>query len=168
MTEPVPLQLIPVTHAELVQRAVRWISKSQGCGVYFAELSTYASSIPDVIAWKWGGGICHLVECKTSRSDFLRDEKKGHRRRGKTPGSRRWYFTPPGLLRPEEVEAIGWGLVEVHAKSCRVVVDAPHVVEGRDRKEEIALLFSACRRHHLGVPFYRPTGRFDPGDGGTP
>lgn len=127
----------------------------------FAEMVTYARSIPDAIGWKWGGRECHLVECKTSRSDFRRDKLKSSHRTGKLPGTHRWYFTPPGLLRPAEVEELGWGLVEVHDRTCRVIVKAPRT-EDRDLSEEMAIMFSACRRHRLGVPFDRGTSKFLP------
>lgn len=150
---------VALSHDELVSRVVRWLRKTRGCGVAFAEIVTYAPLIPDAIGWKWGGGECHLVECKTSRSDFKADEKKQHKRWGRTPGSQRWYFTEPGLVKPEEMPE-GWGLVEVHEKSCRVKLDAPRHHEDRCMRSENAIMFSALRRHAIGVPFNRNTGRF--------
>jgi Holliday junction resolvase len=59
-------------HSDLVEIAEKWLLKR--CGFAFTELSTHAQEIPDAIGFK--SGISILIECKTSRADFLADRKK--------------------------------------------------------------------------------------------
>ena len=69
-----------MTHDQLVARAKHWLLNTYGCGFAFAELTacTNSGEIPDAIGFKYGHSI--LVECKTSRSDFLSDKKKTFRK----------------------------------------------------------------------------------------
>ena len=49
---------------------VRWLSRQ--CSVVLYEFATPADENPDVIGWAPGAGSV-LIECKLTRSDFLRD-----------------------------------------------------------------------------------------------
>jgi hypothetical protein len=92
--------------------------------------------IPDAIGWL-RSGVSLLIECKASRGDFLSDAVKPSRRSGKVgvPGSPaptapepeikpprkteglgayRFYLTPSGLLRSDELPE-GWGLLELRS-----------------------------------------------------
>lgn len=107
-----------MSHDELVGRAARWLKTRFGCGVVATELRCQSSEEPDAIGFRYGGTWSVLVEVKVSRSDFLADRKKQrHHVRGM--GQERWYLTPPGLVRPEELPD-GWGLAEAD-KVIRVV-----------------------------------------------
>lgn len=104
------------THAELVEIAYRWILKRGSCGVAFKELRSYNAEIPDVIGF--GSGFSSVIECKTSRSDFLSDKKKPHRAKGM--GTFRYYCCPIGLIKPEELPE-KWGLLYVQPdKNCHL------------------------------------------------
>jgi len=95
-----------MTHAQLVQRAVAWL-RSYRCGVVLSEQACLSGEMPDAIGWK---RACHsvLVECKTSRADFLADRDKPFRRKQELGlGCERFYLTPATMLRPEELPA-GW------------------------------------------------------------
>ncbi len=76
--------------------------------------------LPDAIGWKRGWSI--LVECKVSRGDFLRDKHKVARQRVGM-GQSRYFMTPKGLLKPEELPP-GWGLLEVCGRVVRCVAPA--------------------------------------------
>lgn len=94
-----------------------------GCAVVASEIPGH-SEIPDAIGWSTAG-YSTLVECKASRSDFLRDQKKYFRRVSEMGvGMQRFYLTPPGLLSPEELPE-GWGLLEaghpLHLTKIRMV-----------------------------------------------
>ena len=106
-----------MTHSEIVNRAERWLRNTLYCRVVLTELTAYTRSgeTPDVIGWVNNFSI--LVEAKTSRADFFADRKK-HSRRHDLPalGQWRFYLTPPGLLKPEEIPH-GWGLYEVRGRS---------------------------------------------------
>jgi hypothetical protein len=142
-------------HAILVEIAVRWLRNQRRCARVFAEFTTAAPSIPDAIGWR--GQWSELVEVKVSRSDFFADRKKPHVAGGRCMGNVRWYLTPPGLVRREELPA-GWGLAEC-AGRVRVIVE-PVAQDAPDKDREVLLLLSAIRRFELGVPWDEKRGRF--------
>lgn len=155
-------------HAVLVDRAARWLRGTQGCAIVLAEIATACDLIPDAIGWQtigWGWSI--LVECKTSRADFRADlSKRIHTDPDNAPGQERWYFTPPGLIRPRELPP-GWQLAECHGTVVRKVVDVPWTrgmgparVPGRVVAEQPYLL-AALRRHQTGVAFDADAARFE-------
>ena len=120
-----------MTHAELVERAVRWLRNTQRCGLVLSEFVSSSPEIPDAIGWK-SHPMSILVECKTSVSDFYADKKKPGRiaeTRGAGIGRLRYYMTPPGLLSVGMIERQrpGWGLVEV---TGRVVAAYPLRLDG--------------------------------------
>src|SRR5579862_9637654 len=100
-----------MTHAQLVERAVRWL-RAYRCGVVLSEQACVSGEMPDAIGWKQA---CHsvLVECKVTRADFLADRAKPFRLKPeKGVGSERFYLTPPGLVKIDELPP-GWGLLEL-------------------------------------------------------
>lgn len=153
-----------MTHAELVAVAVRWLRGTRRCSVVFAEWAPLSvCEIPDAIGWDRGGHST-LVECKVSRSDFLRDRDKPSRRRGSASmGMRRWYLCPLGVLRPEDLPD-GWGLAEVRGASVpRVYVLRDPAPRGdHDHRSELALLAAAVWRHQHGIAWYPDRSRFAP------
>lgn len=140
-----------MSHAELVQRAVRWLKNSLHCRVVLAELVAYTRSCetPDALGWINNNAI--LVECKRSHSDFSADRKKRARHKDMPAlGVWRFYLTPPGLLSPEEIIK-DWGLYEVHGR--RVVFSGGEQYRNAakppfvsDRDSEVAMLVSALSR----------------------
>lgn len=153
-----------MTHVQLVDAAVRWLRRSRHaadhgpCGLVFAEIVTATGESPDAIGWAYGRWSV-LVECKVSRSDFHRDRHKPHRAHDARMGRHRWYLTPPGLLRPEDLPA-GWGLAELHGR--RVVVVAPASPrQSYDWRAELVVLASAVRRHECGSAWNAQRARFE-------
>jgi len=144
-----------MTHSDLVEKAGKWL-KSFGCPVVLCELSavTTYGEIPDAIGWKDGKSI--LIECKSSRSDFLNDKKKLFRR---SPaygmGCWRLYLCMPGVINKEDLPD-GWGLLWINGKRMKRIVAPtgnyfpqdgdvkPHYE--RSYKSEISMLVSALRR----------------------
>lgn len=145
-----------MTHAELVQRATRWLH-TMGCPMVFPEMVTYAGETPDCIGFRDSGETSLLIECKASRSDFLADAKKPHRRwpeRGM--GMHRYFMCRPGLIRADELPA-RWGLLYCHPTRVELVVGrhpkryAPGDMEAftfkeRNRTAEVGMLYSALNR----------------------
>lgn len=182
--------LIPPTHADLVQRAVKWLRSFHKCSHAYGEFVAAVQYIPDAIGWRNQFSI--LVECKRSRSDFFADRKKLiHHNPDAYPGEERWYLTPPGLVTADEVPE-GWYLAEADEKRVRVITHPPtlpqvdrsawppdwrarypepdpHRTPGMWRRIHnheraaagIPFLLSALRRHELGVPFDEERGRFE-------
>lgn len=135
-----------MTHADLVARAVRWLHNSERCQVVIHEwVATMCSEQPDALGWKTGGRDSVLIECKTSVSDFYADRRKLFRKLGEGAGRRRYYMTPPGLLRPEQLPP-GWGLLEAHGKIVRRIVESPGATDFTHCRHDCELLFSALKR----------------------
>lgn len=134
-----------MSHDELVERAVRWLSGSQRCLVVLREFSWWGGEEPDAMGWKANGSSI-LVECKASRSDFHADKRKTWRR---IPdfgmGMSRYYLTPKGLLMPDDIPT-GWGLLEVRGKIIRKLKAATPRTYGTGPRIEIRLLVNVANK----------------------
>ncbi|HEX3821349.1 MAG TPA: hypothetical protein VHW45_13520 [Candidatus Sulfotelmatobacter sp.] len=139
-----------MTHAQLVERAVRWL-RWYRCGVVLSEQACVSGEMPDAIGWKQA---CHsvLVECKVTRGDFLADRAKPFRLKPeKGVGSERFYLTPAALVKVEELPA-GWGLLEFR----RGRVEMVHPSEKKLRtnvgfRSEMNLLLASLRRVEVRI-----------------
>jgi len=138
-----------LNHSQLCDRAVKWLV-NMGCSIAVKEITCWATyERPDAIGFI--DGLCVTVEVKTSRSDFLRDAHKPHRKDGAGMGQFRYFMAEKGLIKPEEVPT-GWGLVEVCGKVCRITT-GPKKFEYRNMtfsdsnvRAEKGLLASLVRR----------------------
>lgn len=127
------------SHADLVEAARKKLASR--CTVVTTEVATTGETA-DVLGWEYRGSI--LIECKTSRADFKTDFVKPFRRdpeRGM--GNCRYYFTPKGLLRPDDLPS-GWGLIEYHNGRCRIAVKATW--GACNYRQEVRMLLSVLRR----------------------
>lgn len=104
-------------HRQLVESAAKWLLRTQKCKYVLLE-SWSASDVeqPDVLGWTWRG-ISTLIECKASRSDFLRDK---HKFTHLAPwelgmGQRRWYATAKGVINSVDEVPERWGWIEMSA-----------------------------------------------------
>ncbi len=137
----------PMTHADLVQRAARWLRNTQRCPVVLAECHSFAREIPDAIGFN-ANGYSVVVECKVSRGDFLGDKHKVTRRvdrsgGGRSMGHQRWYLVLPGVYKPSD-DLHGWGVLELRGSRCYKVAQP---ARNGDRPDpELALLVAAFRR----------------------
>lgn len=161
-----------MTHAELVIRAERWLRNFAGCSIVVTEISCVSRTmeIPDAIGWREGMTV--LVECKTSRADFLADRKKAFRLNpDRGMGTVRYFMAPAGLIRTDELPT-GWGLIEVAGKVVSMVAgihpkktwgegSAQYVFGVRAMDAEVALLLSCMNRVRktLGEPAFRAAMR---------
>ena len=137
-----------MNHADLVQRADKWLRNQLNCRVVLLEkrAATSGGERPDAIGWVGINSI--VVECKASRRDYYADGNKLSRRMPQYAlGNWRFYLTEPGLLDGIELPE-GWGWYEVHGRSVRhaggagygSVVKAPFQSY---HKDEVTLLVSA-------------------------
>lgn len=134
-----------LTHSELVKLAARWLRENRGCSVVLTELVTYNATgeQPDAIGFHSVGGSI-LVECKTSRSDFLTDVKKPFRVAPETGmGDLRFYLCMPDVLMVADMPE-GWGLLYVGER--RLVAQCPPRYRPAHKNNEIAMCVSALRR----------------------
>jgi hypothetical protein len=148
---------VNITHDKLVDIASKWLKKTIKCRVVISELVAYTQygEVPDAIGWKSGRSI--LIECKTSRSDFLADKLKNFRRNPDLGlGDFRFFLCPDGLILPSELP-IGWGLLyhSPDRKGIRRVVsfkgntlsdNGQFRIHLKDARGEIALLLSYISR----------------------
>lgn len=119
-----------MNHRELCEIGAKFLKRPEsagghGCHFTIVEAACYGEN-PDVFGVRHGinsnGMGTFLIEAKTSRSDFLADRNKPHR---KDPslgmGKYRYYICPNGLIKQEELPE-KWGLIYVSAAGrCTVV-----------------------------------------------
>jgi hypothetical protein len=139
-----------MTHAQLVDRAVRWL-RSYRCGVVLSEQACVSGEMPDALGWKQA---CHsvLVECKVTRADFLADRAKPFRTKpDKGVGSERFYLTPGSLLKREELPA-GWGLLELRRGRIEMQqASAKNLRTATGFRYEMNLLLASLRRVEVRI-----------------
>lgn len=139
-----------MTHGQLVQKAVEWL-RSYRCGVILSEQACASGEMPDAIGWK---RACHsvLVECKISRSDFLADREKPFREKSQLGmGCERFFLTPAGLLRVEELPG-GWGLLECRNRKIQVIHPAAkNLRSATGFRREMNLLLASLRRVEIRI-----------------
>jgi hypothetical protein len=140
----------PMTHPQLVERAVRWL-RVYRCGVVLSEQACVSGEMPDAIGWKRASHSV-LVECKVTRADFLADRDKPFRLKPEQGvGCERFYLTPPDLVKVEELPA-GWGLLEY--RRGRIDVLRPSAKNLRTAKGfgyEMNLLLASLRRVEVRI-----------------
>ncbi len=134
-----------MTHDDLVLRALTWLKaprKTKGfykpaCGVVVPELVSYHTEIPDAMGWVHN--VSYMVECKCSRSDFLKDQKK----RSHRVGAFRFYLCEPGIILPADVPE-GWGLL--YAKPRRITIEVLPSYREPNVRGELLMMYSLLRR----------------------
>lgn len=148
-----------ISHRELVDRAFTYLKFSFGCSVVFKERKTSISEEPDAIGFGGSSGTI-LIECKSSRADYLADAKKFFRRRPEEGmGYKRYYMAPVGLLGPTEIQD-DWGLLEVYDKPPRLrsrtvkrAKESKAFFE-RNTEAEVRYLTSAIRRLDISMAVF--------------
>jgi hypothetical protein len=139
-----------MTHGQLVQKAVEWLRRYR-CGVVLSEQACANGEMPDAIGWK---RACHsvLVECKVSRADFLADREKPFRQKSHLGmGCERFYLTPAGLLRGEDLPA-GWGLLEYRNRKISLLrPSAKDLRTATGFRYEMNLLLASLRRVEIRI-----------------
>jgi len=139
-----------MTHAQLVERAVRWL-RAYRCGVVLSEQACGSGEMPDAIGWKRGSHSV-LVECKVTRADFLADRTKPFRVKPEQGvGCERFYLMPSGLVKDEELPA-GWGLLEYRRGRIEMVQSsAKNLRTATGFRYEMNLLLASLRRVEVRI-----------------
>ena len=113
------------------------------------EFAAAADENPDVIGWAPGAGSV-LIECKLSRSDFLRDAAKTVRTNPRTGmGQRRYYLCPSDLIQVKDLPP-KWGLLWATKGQVIVKREARGHSE-RNLTAEIHFLSSMLRRAQIRI-----------------
>jgi len=147
-----------ISHKDLVQRAFAYLKFTKTCSVVFKERCASGWETPDAIGFK--GGFSYLIECKSSRADFLADKQKFFRKNPENGmGYERYFMAPVGLLDPSEITK-GWGLIEVYDappsqrnRTVKRVKDSNRFTE-RNLQREVSYLTSAIRRIEISMAVF--------------
>lgn len=140
-----------MTHRELIEIGYKWCLNK--CAFAFKDLVTMNLEIPDVIGFNSDGTF--LLEAKTSKNDFLNENKKWARKNPQYGmGDWRFYITKKGLLKIEELPDM-WGLIEVNEKGNARIKYNPFGKGNiyyrwkrneKNKQAEYQMMFSALRR----------------------
>lgn len=148
-----------ITHKELVDKAFQHLQFTDKHTVVFKERVGSTSENPDVIGFLHGG-FTTLIECKSSRADFLVDKKKLFRKRPETGmGHKRYFAAPMGLLDSAEMPD-GWGLLEVgeipprHQYRTIEQTKESEVFYERNVQAELSYLISSIRRLNISMAVF--------------
>jgi hypothetical protein len=134
-------------HSTLVAMGVRWLSRQ--CSVVLYEFGAAADENPDVIGWASGVDSV-LIECKSTRSDFLRDATKAVRRSPrKGMGQRRYYLCPADVVQVKDIPP-KWGLLWAIKGQIVVQREARGHPE-RNLRAEVRFLSSMLRRAQIRI-----------------
>lgn len=131
-------------HAELVDRAAKWLRGRGGCKVVLTEYRHGGGEEPDALGLHPLGSV--LIECKTTRADFLADAQKPWRKSPSTGlGVERYFMAPKGLISPDELPE-KWGLLEVRGKRVFILKKAEAFDPALVALAERPILYSVMRR----------------------
>lgn len=112
------------------------------CGQVFSELVSAGFEIPDVFGFSTTCTV--LIECKTSRSDFLRGKKKVFRSNPEMGmGVYRFYLCKYSLIKPDEIPE-KWGLLYTNGKFPKLIIHPEP--QKSDRSAELQFAYSVMRR----------------------
>lgn len=134
------------THRQLEEAGAKWLAKSGywwSCKRIAIEPTSPGLERPDVIGFAYG--VTHVIECKTSRADFLRDFKKPWRAAGDKPmGACRWWLCEEGLITRDDLVGCGDGLLWITAGGDIKVIRYPaqRADEERNLSGELCVLYT--------------------------
>lgn len=150
--EPKPKRLVDSSeHRDMCKRAAKWLRGTMGCNIAVWEVTAAANEKPDAIGWHPYKST--LVECKTSRSDFLRDKLKYHKRTPESGmGEYRYYLCPPDVIKVDDLPPC-WGLL--YLKTGRVTVIKKAEWQASHKDNERTFLVSILRRQMEGCVYMK-------------
>jgi len=141
------------SHQELIKKAIEWLQCSKKCTIVMRELVTRNSETPDCIGFYSSGHGTILIECKTTRADYLADKKKLFRRDTKLGvGSKRYFMVPSGLIAADEVPT-RWGLIEVFDSGRKRIAKESGDFTANTHNE-ITMLVSVIRRLKISTAIF--------------
>ncbi|MHB8281933.1 MAG: hypothetical protein ACYDDE_03895 [bacterium] len=125
------------THSYCINRAAIWLSNQKStshyrCKIILTEMVGYGnglwgSEIPDVLGI-WTSKSLVNIECKVSRSDFLKDIKKRHEH---PYGNYKFYACPSGLINREEIPE-HFGLLYLAGNGVKLIKPPVYTENGGD------------------------------------
>jgi hypothetical protein len=134
-------------HSTLVALGVRWLGRQ--CSVVLYEFDAAGGENPDVIGWAPPADSV-LIECKLTRSDFVRDAAKPARKTSRAGmGRRRYYLSPSGVIQVKDLPP-GWGLLWAEKGQVTVAREA-RGCPGRNLVAEVRFLSAMLRRAQIRI-----------------
>lgn len=144
-----------ITHRELCLKGAEFLKNQKvwyfRCQYIVVEFTALCEERPDVYGYR-GGSQTVLIEAKVSRSDFIADLKKPHRKEGCGIGSNRYYLCPEGLISADELPE-KWGLLYCDSTGRVTVIKQSDTFEVRDFKDEMSVMYSIIRRTNKAKVF---------------
>lgn len=148
------------THEQLEHAGSRWLARVGfwwTCKYVAIEPGTPCKEHPDIIGF--GYGYSHVIECKTTRADFLRDFHKPWRASGDKPmGARRWWLCEEGRITFDDLSGSGDGLLLATEDGAVRVIRFPTLRsdEERNLSGELCVLYTLLGKEaELPVTIYR-------------
>lgn len=148
------------THRQLEEVGAKWLSKSGylwSCKRIAIEPTSPGLERPDVIGFAYG--VTHVIECKTTRDDFLRDFRKKWRQEGEKPmGSYRWWLCVEGVITVDDLAGSDDGLLWITADGDIKVIRyaAQRADEERNMVGEFCILYTLLNKEAVKpVTIYR-------------
>lgn len=138
------------THEQLETAGARWLAKVGywwSCKRIAIEPASPGSERPDVIGFAYGNS--HVIECKTSRADFLRDFRKPLRAAGDKPmGACRWWLCEEGVITFDDLSGSGDGLLWVMANGAVQPIRYPTLRSDDERNisGELCILYNLLNK----------------------
>ena len=140
--------LAKMTHTELCNLGARWLKLNglinwQKPKYVIVEIESVGISQPDIFGF--GCSYTQQIEVKVSRSDFLADKKKHHRKHPHLDvGQLRSYLCPSGIILLKDLPD-NWGLIWIDDKGYFSVLKEP-IPQDRNASDELKIIYSILRR----------------------
>jgi len=130
-------------HDRLVKKARGWLLKHRHV-IVISEMASGGGEEPDAIGFQHGADST-VIECKASRSDFLRERHKSHARiPEQSMGNYRYFLAPKDLIKLNELLPAD-GLLELD-ENGRIRETRGAMRKERNLAHEYVLLCSCIRR----------------------
>ena len=137
-----------MTHKELIEKGAKFLKNSKSwrfrCQYVVKDFVSMCYETPDVFGIRGSRNI--LIEVKTSKTDFKKDQKKRFRREpSEGIGYTRYYLCPENLITIEELPD-KWGLLYCNTKNKIEVIKESEVFNERNIYGEMNIMYSIIRR----------------------
>lgn len=140
-----------MTHKEIVGKVAKWLKRHKqniavpNCTLILKELVSlnHSGEVPDVLGFNCWSSV--MIEVKCSRKDFIRDQRKRHKKHSEGAGEFKFYCCPERLLTPMQMPD-GYGLLWIDDKGKISIMKEAKRHKNADMRTERSMLLSYIRR----------------------